>query len=234
MISEKKEFFFRAVEPFLIYFVLYFPTILQQQIGAGKIDFDNPYLYLTYYAVALPQFLFLLWLIRRQEGVTFSDFGFRKPETPLDILMPVVVLASLFAVQIAAVLLPRMFGWGYPSAQETMPFSITNSIMLLPAFLMFLLTGYTEELYFRSYLLTYLTRHRIPMAAALMISAVLFASGHLYQGWTATASVFVIGLVLGLWFFALKNIHLLAVSHTLFNFFQLLFIYFTNTAVFSN
>lgn len=231
MILEKKDFFFRAVEPFLIFSVLYFPTILQQPIGTGKIDFDNPYLYLTYFAVALPQFLFLLWLIRKQEGMTLADFGFRKTETPLDILMPIVVLASLFAVQVAAVLLPRMFGWGYPTPQETMPFSITNSLMLLPAFLMFLLTGYTEELYFRSYLPVYLTKHRVPMAAALMISALLFASGHLYQGWASAASVFVIGLVLGLWFFALKNIHLLAVSHTLFNFFQLLFIYFTNEAV---
>lgn len=234
MISEKKELFFRVAEPFLIYLVLYFPTVLQQQIGGGKIDFDNPFLYLTYFAVALPQFLFLLWLIDRQKGLTFSDFGFRKPETPIDWLMPLVILASLFAVQAASVLLPRMFGWGAPSPQETIPFSITDKIMLLPAFLMFLLTGYTEELYFRSYLLTYQTCHRIPMAPALMISAFLFATGHLYQGPAAAVSVFVIGLVLGLWYFALKNIHLLAVSHALFNFFQLLFLYFINYPTISN
>lgn len=234
MMSEKKEIFFRVAEPLLIYLVLYFPTILQQQVGTGRIDFDNPFLYLTYFAVAFPQFLFLLWLIHRQEGTTFADFGFRKPETPIDRLMPFVILASLFAVQTASVLLPRMFGWGAPSPQETIPFSVTNGAMLIPAFLMFLLTGYTEELYFRSYLLTYLSRCRVPMAPALLVSAFLFASGHLYQGVTATVSIFVIGLVLGLWYYALKNIHLLAVSHALFNFFQLLFLYFINYPTVSN
>lgn len=234
MFSEKRDFFFRVAEPLLIYLVLYWPTIMQQQVGEGKIDFDNPFLYLTYFAVALPQFLFLLWLIHRQEGLTFADFGFRKAKTPIDWLMPLVVLASLFAVQTASVLLPRMFGWGAPSPQETIPFSITNGIMLLPAFLMFLLTGYTEELYFRSYLLTYQTHHRIPMAPALLISAFLFALGHLYQGMMAAVSIFVIGLILGLWYFALKNIHLLAISHTLFNFCQLLFLYFINYPTASN
>lgn len=224
----KKDFFFRAAEPLLIFFVLYFPTILQQQVGAGILNFDNPFLYITYFAVAVPQFLFLLWLIGKQPESSFADFGFRKPETPIDWLMPVVVTASLFAVIIASVLIPRMFGWGAPSPIETAPFSITNAVMLIPAFFMFLLTGYTEELYFRSYLLTVWSRLRLPMFASLLFSSILFASGHLYQGWFAVATIFIIGIVLGLWYFALKNIHLIAVAHALFNFLQLVFLYFLN------
>ena len=224
----KKDFFFRAAEPLLIFFVLYFPTILQQQVGAGILNFDNPFLYITYFAVAVPQFLFLLWLIDKQPESSFADFGFRKPETPIDWLMPVVVTASLFAVIIASVLIPRMFGWGAPSPIETAPFSITNAVMLIPAFFMFLLTGYTEELYFRSYLLTAWSRLRLPMFASLLFSSILFASGHLYQGWFAVATIFIIGIVLGLWYFALKNIHLIAVAHALFNFLQLVFLYFLN------
>ena len=84
MNPSKRESFFRAAEPLLIFFVLYFPTILQQQVGGGILDFDNPFLYLTYFAVAVPQFLFLLWLIGKQPESSFADFGFRKPETPID------------------------------------------------------------------------------------------------------------------------------------------------------
>ena len=169
-----------------------------------------------------------MWLIDKQPESSFADFGFRKPETPIDWLMPVVVTASLFAVIIASVLIPRMFGWGAPSPMETAPFSITNAVMLIPAFFMFLLTGYTEELYFRSYLLTVWSRLRLPMFASLLFSSILFASGHLYQGWFAVATIFIIGIVLGLWYFALKNIHLIAVAHALFNFLQLVFLYFLN------
>ena len=88
--------------------------------------------------------------------------------------------------------------------------------------------GYTEELYFRSYLLTVWSRLRLPMFASLLFSSILFASGHLYQGWFAVATIFIIGIVLGLWYFALKNIHLIAVAHALFNFLQLVFLYFLN------
>ncbi len=234
MNSSKRESFFRAAEPLLIFFVLYFPTILQQQVGGGILDFDNPFLYLTYFAVAVPQFLFLLWLIGKQPESSFADFGFRKPETPIDWLMPAVVAASLFAVIVASVLIPRMFGWGAPSPVETAPFSITNAAMLLPAFLMFLLTGYTEELYFRSYLLTFWSRMGLPMSASLLFSSILFASGHLYQGWFAVATIFLLGIVLGLWYFALKNIHLIAVAHALFNFLQLVFLYFLHISVAAN
>lgn len=230
MISEKKSLFSRCTEPLLIFLVLYFPTILQQQVGEGIIDFDNPFLYLTYFAVAFPRLLFLLWLIDRQQKTSFAEFGFRKPQTPIDWLMPAVVLASLFAVQAAASALLSFFDSEAFSAARHIPFSITRINMLFPALLLFLLTAYTEEIFFRSYLLTYQLRNGVPAAVALLVSAFLFASGHLYQGWTATATVFLVGLILGAWFLALKNIHLLAISHTFFNFFQLLFLFFIRSA----
>lgn len=221
----KKENFFRGIEPFVLYCVLYLPAVLQQSVG-GVLNFDNPFLYVNYFALTIPQFIFLLWVIFKQPQNSFSDFGFRRLDLPMDALMPVVVIASLFAVQIAAALIPRSFGWGAPSPFESTSFLISNGWRLIPAAFMFLLTGYTEELFFRSYLMTYCQRLGIPFWAVLIFSSAIFSLGHLYQG-VGVVVIFFIGVVLGLWYHALKNIHLVAWAHGLFNFLQLVILYFS-------
>jgi membrane protease YdiL (CAAX protease family) len=94
---------------------------------------------------------------------------------------------------------------------------------LLPLAALFsLCTGYREELFFRSYLLTRLGQVGVPPAAGVAVSGLLFAFGHAYQGVAGLAVALLIGIYFAAAFQRLCNLNRLAWAHGLYNFAVLL------------
>jgi membrane protease YdiL (CAAX protease family) len=78
-------------------------------------------------------------------------------------------------------------------------------------------TSFSEEFVCRSYLITRLERLRRSSAQAVIISALLFASLHLYQGWAGVLQAAFMGVLYGCVFLLVRRIWPLALGHILFN-----------------
>lgn len=83
--------------------------------------------------------------------------------------------------------------------------------------LSFAATGFSEEVVCRAYLITRLERLRRSSAQAVVVSALLFASYHLYQGWHGGLYALFVGLLYGCVFLLVRRVWPLAMGHILFN-----------------
>lgn len=93
-----------------------------------------------------------------------------------------------------------------------------TDVSQLPLVFTFVLVGsYREELYFRVYFLSMLKEIETPSWLALLISALLFTLGHLYQGWTAAIIAFLIGISFGILYQIRPSLHRIAWAHAIFN-----------------
>jgi membrane protease YdiL (CAAX protease family) len=98
-----------------------------------------------------------------------------------------------------------------------------ENLKLLPlVFISCLVTGYCEELFFRSYLYTSLRNAGTAAVTAVIITSVLFGAGHFYEGYYAFAATAAIGGFLSIMFIKTKSIHAIAIGHGLYNFSVLL------------
>ena len=75
-----------------------------------------------------------------------------------------------------------------------------------------ILTGYSEEIFFRAYLVKILKISGLKTFPAAAVSAVLFGSGHFYEGLYAFAATAVIGGFLSFVFAKTKSIHTISVG----------------------
>jgi len=82
--------------------------------------------------------------------------------------------------------------------------------------LMMLGVGYCEEFFFRVYLVDTL-KTVLGKKAAIIISAVFFALGHMYQGYLAVIIIFFIALGFQWIYCRYKSIHVNAVTHAMFD-----------------
>ena len=103
---------------------------------------------------------------------------------------------------------------GIEDVQDTLSVKLEAPIWLLA--LMMLAVGYSEELFFRFYLVETL-RQVLGNKAAVLVSALLFALGHLYQGYLAVIVIFFIGLGFQWVYSRYRSIHVNAIVHALFD-----------------
>ena len=179
---------------------------------------------LQFLIVASPQVLLLLYVLTlraRNESpggaAPLAEFGIRKPRAR-DLLYALLVFAGLFAALSLLVLILSLL----PSEGRSL-FSTgfrwkLEDPRLIPLVLLFcLVTGYREELFFRSYLLTRFRQLQLPGFVGIGLSTLLFAAGHVYQGAAGLTLALIQGLYFALLFVRFKNIHPLAVAHALYN-----------------
>jgi membrane protease YdiL (CAAX protease family) len=80
-----------------------------------------------------------------------------------------------------------------------------------------LANGFAEELVMRGYLIPRFEDLLGSPAKAILLSALLFASYHLYQGYYGAGSALVVGIVFGVIFYSTRRIWPLAAAHALHN-----------------
>ncbi len=177
---------------------------------------------LRFLAAGAPQaalLAYLIWLRSRIPGEPApSAFGVVKPQGR-DLLLGGAAAAGMFGllVPLAAILAILPSGVRQEVMSGGLRWRLAHPALLPLALLFSLVTGYREELFFRSYLLIRLPALGVPPAGAVAASTVLFATGHLYQGVPGLAVALVQGLYFALLFLRTRNLHALAIAHGLYN-----------------
>ena len=229
----------------LLFLLFYLPGYLwPQQDLLGSSGSLCAYM-LQFLIIAVPQILLLLYILAlrgREEGrgrgegcsreTPYTGFGILRPRAK-DLLYALAVFAGVFALLsllgFILSLLPEagrsLFTTGFRWKLE--------DPRLIPLVLLFcLVTGYREELFFRSYLLTRFRQLQLPALLGIGLSTLLFAAGHAYQGVAGLAVALIQGLYFSILFVRFNNIHPLAVAHGLYNAAVLVGSLFTGTISF--
>jgi membrane protease YdiL (CAAX protease family) len=154
----------------------------------------------------------VLYIIHRS-GEPFSAFGVTRPGAGDVLLALTLFMAEWFLWVAIRPLLPvdpshwRIF---FPQPREA-----ADYLLMIPAEAS---NGFAEELITRGYLITRLERLLGSRFQAVVLSAVLFASYHLYYGPTgALIYVLVFGLAFGGAYVLLRRVWPLALAHMLLN-----------------
>ena len=214
-----------TLEPVLLFCVFFLPGYLSQSSGINSDIFNSLSFNILYVITILPQILLLLYIINLDKNVKFTDFGIIKFRA-IDIPKALLTLLGIFLCLIPVFILLI----GISIFSETLPINNIawklDSLWITPLVLVTcILIGYSEELFFRSYLITRFTNSGIKKSAAVCVSVFLFSIGHIYQGIPGFIGTAVIGLFLSYVFLIYRNIHIIAIAHGLYNF-SILFLTF--------
>jgi membrane protease YdiL (CAAX protease family) len=205
----------------LVFAAFYLPGLLWPEAPAGRTADLAPYM-ARFLAAAAPQVLllgYLIWLRGPQapEGSVWAEFGIPLPRA-VDLGWSLALMAGAFLLITAA---GQVLGLLPEEARRQLAGGFRwrlQDARLLPLAAVFsLLTGYREELFFRSYLLTRLEQAGLPPAAGVAVSGLLFACGHAYQGPIGLAVALALGLYFAVAFTRLRNLHRVAWAHGLYN-----------------
>jgi len=169
--------------------------------------------------LSLPPIALALYLIQRSRE-PWGRFGLRRPHPIAD---PVLTIAAMLvdgALWIGLGIIIGVFiGVGEPT--ETTPLPDTAAGIAL-AFAAVGAGAFMEELVFRGYLIPRLEQTTGSSPAAVLLSTVIFAGYHAYQGVSGVIYVFAFGVAYGIVFCATRRVWPLAIGHAVFN---MLFIY---------
>lgn len=206
-------------EFFILLAVYLLPAVYTSAGAVSPRLFENPQAHLGILIQNVPRILLLLYLMEL-DGENWADrFGLRWEPRRLP-LETVGIALLLLLVSVLTNLLSQTAGLGgEPPFKFNSPGSVTY---VLSAFSL-LSVGYMEELFFRSYAIRRLEELGLSPQLAVLLSAVLFSLGHVYQGARGLLFALLAGLLLGYLFSRVRRIHPLAVGHGVYNYLGLLF-----------
>ncbi len=194
-------------EPLLLYFVLFMPSILRYGSDDEFFFFTSLPSICSYIIMASVQIIFIIYFISLKNENPVSG-NFTLSIIPLSLIYAVVLLITASAAGALLVM----------TNITAVPAKINAVRRLLPLYLaVSILTGYREELFFRHYLITELGKN-IKNFYPVIISSLMFAACHIYQGTAGIIISFLTSIMLSVIFLRHKNIHINALSHTAFNF----------------
>jgi len=217
-------------EPLLLFAVLYLPGYLSQTSDYNRSLFDSLSFNLLYIIITLPQILLILYLIRKRETWYPEQYGIR-PLTLRDIGSAFLILLCIYIVIVPLMILLRQGSVSDTTLLQESGWRISRPLMLPVILCTCMLTGYSEELFFRAYLLTVLERQGIRPLVTVCITVLLFSTGHLYQGFESFLGTAGIGFILAVFFLKYRNLHRIGIAHGLYNFFVLLLSLFFPVAI---
>ena len=141
-------------------------------------------------------------------------FGLRLPRRigrPL-----IIAIVSALAALIIAALMSLLLGAVAPQVVRP-AWQLTNRALLPLALLAMIAIAYREELFFRAFLLSHLEALGLTPATRILVGGLLFGLAHLAQGLAGIVVASTIGLLFGILFERYRNVHIVAVAHTLYN-----------------
>lgn len=205
----------------LLFAVLFLPGMLAQ---GGYVDpqaFDNIAYHVQLLAVSIPQILLVVVLCDLRRPGSSLRFGWRVPNTS-DVLPAVVGLAATWVTVAAVSLVAGSILAEGGGPEPTVAWSFERRELIPVALVSTLAIGYREEIFYRAYIADRAEEAQVDVRAALAVGALLFASGHVYQGVMGFILSLAIGLVLATVYYRTKSLHGIAVAHGLYNFIVLL------------
>ena len=159
--------------------------------------------------------LYIFW----RSDISWAGFGIGKPEFLADTTLTLILVALAWTT---GTILTNMVAPDVVDPDLVDPAAddfLGPSGGLEYAVLLVSLTtnSIVEEFVIRAYLITRLKSFGLHAGLALIISAAMFASYHVYQGYWTLVPHFYFGLLLGLAFVLTRRIWPLVVAHTIYN-----------------
>lgn len=159
--------------------------------------------------------LYITW----RSGEGWTAFGLGKPEYLTDGVLALMVfgLAVILSSWTAGYIeFHDRIGEATDEATLLVPSGVVDYGLMVVAMIF---NSLSEELVMRGYLITRLRQFGANAYLAVVASAMLFASYHIYQGVTSTTSAMVFGLIFGGAFALTGRLWPLIVAHTVYNLF---------------
>jgi uncharacterized protein len=149
-----------------------------------------------YISVLVFEWLLVLYVRMgvHQRGVRLRDLVGGRWATPLDVIKDFALGAGLWAVWMG-LMNPHILGSGTNAAQGLLPQGLLESLAWLP---LALSAGFCEELAFRGYLQKQFQAITGSAVWAVIIQAIIFGVGHLYEGVGSVARIMLFGVLFGL------------------------------------
>jgi membrane protease YdiL (CAAX protease family) len=149
-----------------------------------------------YISVVVFEWLLVLYVRMgvHKRGVRLRDLVGGRWATPKDVIKDIALGAGLWAVWIG-LMNPHILGGGSNAAQGLLPLGILESLAWIPVALS---AGFCEELAFRGYLQRQFQAITGSAGWAVLIQAIIFGVGHLYEGVGPVGKIMLFGVLFGL------------------------------------
>ena len=209
MISKKAVNFLKAVVlPIVLYLILFNPLFGNQDQNIN-IKVGSALLSILISSAQLAVTIFLMVKFHKLPLADTGLFSF-KARTLLKLIPSLLIVWFIYFAGLLAMLLIT------GSAEDPAIITIELHAPVWLLCLMMLFIGYCEEFFFRIYLVETIATE-LGKKAAILISALLFALGHMYQGFLAVSIIFFIGLGFQ-WIYArYRSLHVNAITHAVFD-----------------
>jgi hypothetical protein len=149
-----------------------------------------------YISVLVSEWLLVLYVRMgvRKRGIRLRDLVGGRWATPKDVLRDIALGAGLWAVWVG-LMNPHLLGGGTNAAQGLLPQGLLESLAWIP---LALSAGFCEELAFRGYLQKQFQAITGSAVWAVLIQAMVFGIGHLYEGVGPVGRIMLYGVLFGL------------------------------------
>ncbi|MDA3941088.1 MAG: type II CAAX endopeptidase family protein [Spirochaetia bacterium] len=204
-------------EPIILFMVFFLPGFLSQSQVVDGTVFNSAWFNMIYLFTVIPQILLVLYLIEKKPVEKIHLYGITNIKYK-DLLYSLLYFAGIMIIVLGTGLISFLISFlGYETGQEMPLWQFNNKGLIPLIFLTCMATGYSEELFFRSYLLS---EFHSPGKEKYIIfgTSLIFALGHIYQGVIGFLGTFVIGIFLASIFIKKQNLHRIAIAHGLYNF----------------
>ncbi|MDR1596754.1 MAG: CPBP family intramembrane metalloprotease, partial [Treponema sp.] len=200
------------IEPFILYWVLFLPSWGFPVPEAFSFSINRELGRIFSYNI--PSLALIWYLFLRLESPTLSSAGLRPGRR--DLLTVLFTLPGLIALGVLVSLIGSFFPSPISAPAVEAPRGLAAvSVMILSC----LSTGYLEESYFRLYLFTRFRESGVSPVKGMVVSSLLFALCHVYEGPLGALNAFLAGLLLFFIFTHRQTIHGLAWAHGGYNIF---------------
>ena len=201
----------------VIFLVIFLPGYLYQNSESAARSLSEPSFVLQNIVVGVPHVILLLYMILSNRSSSAAEYGlvrlrFRSAPLIMAIQAGIVLISGPVA------LIGRGLGGNSQGFVRTIQLDIGKLSNLILLALMCLVTGYREELFFRSFFFVEVVALGQKEYVAIAVSTLLFSIGHLYEGIASFLGTAAIGIFLGWCFVRTRNIHLLAIAHAMYNY----------------
>jgi membrane protease YdiL (CAAX protease family) len=213
----------RLFEPVLLFCLFYLPGFLQQWQFTDFSIMNSINYQLVYSASVLPQILLTLYLMKCSpvnsemlaEGRSWRGFYGFKRFTVRSLLGIAVLLVVIWMYVFFISILSA--GTESAGSEESARWIISSK----PALVLFIFTsqftGWSEELFFRGFLLRRaITQNSSPLLVVMAVS-VIFGALHIYQGLGGFFVTAGIGFILAMYYLRTGDLTATAITHGLYN-----------------
>ncbi|MBR0318619.1 MAG: CPBP family intramembrane metalloprotease [Spirochaetia bacterium] len=209
MISEKSIKFLKSIVlPAVIYLFLFNPLYSEQDqhisLTIGSILFSV--------GISAVQLAIIFFVMIKFNHISLKETGLFSfsYKNLLELIPSILLIYSFYFVALLVLLIAT------GSAEDPGIITIELHAPLWILALMMLGVGYCEELFFRIYLVEAFGTV-LGKKAAILISALLFALGHMYQGFLAVIIIFFIALAFHWIYEKYRSLHVNAITHAVFD-----------------